>query len=354
VKILCSMISVVDRSASTTKTGLLTASFLFACALLLSACQPEEATRWQGGVMGTRYHITITSDQPIAPGLESQVAELLVSLDQRFTTYSEESELMVLNRQPIGEPLQVSAELYAVLSEAAEIYRLSDGAFDPTVGPLVELWGFGRAPSSGQLPTDETIAAQLERVGLQGLALLDGQRAVRLAPIAVDLSAIAKGYAVDAVADLLDANALHDYMVEVGGELRLGGYNAQGSPWRIAIESPVQFGQVERVVEVSDSAMATSGDYHNYFTVDGVRYSHTIDPRTGRPVPRGLVSVTVLAESSMRADAMATALSVMGAEHGLALAEQLDLPVYLISLRDGELVAQSSRAFAPYLAPIQN
>ena len=349
------MTSVVDRSASTTKTGLLKASFLFVCALLLSACQPaEEATRWQGGVMGTRYHITITSDQPIAPGLESQVAELLVSLDQRFTTYSEESELMVLNRQPIGEPLQVSAELYAVLSEAAEIYRLSDGAFDPTVGPLVELWGFGRAPSSGQLPTDETIAAQLERVGLQGLALLDGQRAVRLAPIAVDLSAIAKGYAVDAVADLLDANALHDYMVEVGGELRLGGYNAQGSPWRIAIESPVQFGQVERVVEVSDSAMATSGDYHNYFTVDGVRYSHTIDPRTGRPVPRGLVSVTVLAESSMRADAMATALSVMGAEHGLALAEQLDLPVYLISLRDGELVAQSSRAFAPYLAPIQN
>ena len=349
------MISVVDRPANKTKTGLLTASFLFFCALLLSACQPaEQVSRWQGGVMGTRYHIAITSDQPIAAGLEQQVAALLAALDQRFTTYSDDSELMALNRQPVGVPLAISAELYAVLAEAAEIYRLSGGAFDPTVGPLVELWGFGRSAASDQLPSDSAIAAQLERVGFDGLALLEGQRAVRLRPVQLDLSAIAKGYAVDAVADLLDANALHDYMVEVGGELRLGGYNAEDSRWRIALESPLQFGQVERVLAITDSALATSGDYHNYFTVAGVRYSHTIDPRTGRPVPRGLVSVTVLAESSMRADAMATAISVLGAKKGLALAEQLCLPVYLLNLRDGALEAQSSSAFAPYLAPIQD
>lgn len=347
------MTLVVNLTAVTT-TRLLKASFLFV-ALLLIGCQPSaESVRWQGGVMGTRYHIIITSDQPIAPTLEAEVAAQLQALDQRFTTYSDSSELMALNRQPVGVPLEVSAELYTVLAEAAEIYQLSDGAFDPTVGPLVELWGFGRAASSDQLPPAEAIERALAAVGFHHLQLLGDRRVQLNAPVAIDLSAIAKGYAVDRIAELLEANALNDYMVEVGGELRLAGRNASGSRWRIAVESPLQFGQVERVLSLTDTALATSGDYHNYFELDGVRYSHTIDPRSGWPVPRELLSVTVLDAQSVRADALATAISVLGVERGLALAEQLELPVYLLSLQQGELKAHASSAFVPYLHTTQD
>ncbi len=349
------MTSVDNSRTVVTTTGLFKASFLFVLAVLLGGCSgAPESTRWQGGVMGTRYHITIASDQPVPPGLQAEVAELLAGLDARFTTYSDDSELMVLNRQPLNQPLALSTELYALLGEAKAVHQLSDGGFDPSVGPLVELWGFGRRQATDTVPAAAAIATAQAEVGFARLELLDGQRAQRSAPVTLDLSAIAKGYAVDRVAELLERNALNDYMVEVGGELRLGGRNSRGEPWRIAIESPLVIGEVERLLAVSDVAVATSGDYHNYFEVDGVRYSHTIDPRTGWPVPRGLVSVTVVSDSSARADALATALSVVGAEQSLALAEQHGLAVYLISLQEGELVAQQSAAMAQYLSPVQD
>jgi len=349
------MTLVGNRRSAVTLTGLFKASFLFVLTVLLSGCSAApENTRWQGAVMGTRYHITIASDQPVPSSLEAEVAALLAGLDARFTTYSDHSELMALNRQPLNQPLALSAELYTVLSAAAEIYQLSDGAFDPSVGPLVELWGFGRRQASDAVPADAAIAAAKEQVGFSRLELLTGQRAQRTAPVTIDLSAIAKGYAVDRVAELLERNALNDYMVEVGGELRLGGRNSRGEPWRIAIESPLVIGEVERLLTVSDVAVATSGDYHNYFEVDGVRYSHTLNPHTGWPVPRSLVSVTVVSDSSARADALATALSVVGAQRSLALAEQHGLAVYLLSLQEGELVAQQSAAMAQYLSPVQD
>lgn len=313
-----------------------------------------ESTRWQGAVMGTRYHITIASDQPVPPALQGEVAALLAALDARFTTYSDDSELMALNRQPLNQPLLLSEQLYSVLAEAKSVHTLSGGGFDPSVGPLVELWGFGRRQATDTVPPPEEITAALAQVGFGHLELLPGNRAQRTATVTIDLSAIAKGYAVDQVAELLERNALNDYLVEVGGELRLGGYNSEGAPWRIAIESPLVAGEVEQVLAVSDVAVATSGDYHNFFSVDGVRYSHTIDPARGWPVEHRLVSVTVVAASSAYADAMATALAVIGAEPGLALAEQQGLAVYLISLEGGELVVAQSSAMAEYLSPVQD
>jgi thiamine biosynthesis lipoprotein len=171
----------------------------------------------------------------------------------------------------------------------------------------------------------------------------------KTSPVRLDLSAVAKGYAVDLVADLLEMLALPDYLVEVGGEMRLGGSNSQGKPWRIAVEQPSVIPQVQRIIELGDVAMATSGDYRNYFEVDGVRYSHTIDPRTGRPITHSLASVTVLAPTCAEADAWATALSVMGEEQGLAVAEQLNLPVYMLVKSENGFKAVSSLAFDPYL-----
>ena len=172
----------------------------------------------------------------------------------------------------------------------------------------------------------------------------------KLKPIALDLSAVAKGYAVDQVADLLEMLALPDYLVEVGGEMRLSGANAEGKPWRVAIELPSLMPQVERVVDINNGAVATSGDYRNYFEEEGVRYSHTIDPRTGVPISHKLASVTVMAERCADADAWATALMVLGESEGLAIANQLSLPVYML-IREGDgFRVTSSNAFEPYLS----
>jgi thiamine biosynthesis lipoprotein len=243
----------------------------------------------------------------------------------------------------------ISPQFADVLDVSKLIWEQSAGAFDPTVGPLVDLWGFGPVPTDDLVPSDEQIAQALATVGYQHLSI-DMQIISKAAPIRLDLSAVAKGYAVDQVADLLEMLALPDYLVEIGGEMRLGGSNPKGQPWRIAVEMPAVIPQVQRVIAAHDVAIATSGDYRNYFEQDGVRYSHTIDPRTGKPIGHSLASVTVVAETCAEADAWATALMVLGEEQGMVLAEELGLAIYML-VKDGEgFKALSSEAFAPYLS----
>jgi thiamine biosynthesis lipoprotein len=268
-----------------------------------------------------------------------------------MSTYIDNSELSRFNRHPVDQWFSVSPELFEVLLASIELGWLSGGALDISVGPVVDLWGFGPAERGGQLPEADVLADALALVDFRALELdLAENRVLKTKPVQLDLSAIAKGFAVDMIARLLRDQGYQNFMVEIGGELYMAGNSPRGSPWRIAIEEPNALpGQVHRAILVSDKAVATSGDYRNYFEHDGKRYSHTIDPITGRPVIHNLASVTVIADDAAIADGLATAINVMGPKAGLALAQQQGLAIYLIVKTDQGFDSRYSDAFAPYL-----
>jgi thiamine biosynthesis lipoprotein len=277
--------------------------------------------------------------------LQAAVDAELELVNELMSRYREGSELDRLNRSRSADETRVSPELLRVLERAAEISEQSSGAFDVTVGPLIALWGFDDKRGRAQAPEQAAIDAARERVGYVKLELDRRGRTVRkLHPeLDIDLSAIAKGYAVDRVALAIERAGHNDYLVEVGGEVRCSGTSHRGTPWRVAIERPVAGRrEIFRVVELSGRALATSGDYRNFYEVGGQRYSHTVDPRSGRPVSHRLASVTVIHDECITADALATALTVMGPREGLAFAEERDLPVLFIERGEGSAL----RAFA--------
>ncbi len=348
------MTSAVNAVNYRTGTGPLSASFLFllACLCLLSACTRKDIDlSFTGQTMGTSYHITVVTDAGRFPdGIEDAVAELLERLDQSMSTYKPESELNKLNRLATGEEITISADLWQVLQGAQHIHALTLGAFDPTVGPLVDLWGFGPEDSGDKIPSEADIHALMAKVDFGQLRLASDNKVSKLAEIELDLSAIAKGYAAQQVAALLKTRGFSNFLVEVGGELQLAGLNRKGTPWRIAIEVPSLVpGGIEKIIAVSNIGVATSGDYRNYFERDGLRYSHTIDPRSGKPITHHLASVTVLADTATVADALATAFMVMGVDKTLELAGQRDIPVYLLVKTADGFQASHSAAFTPYL-----
>lgn len=290
--------------------------------------------KFSGAAMGTTYSVSLVS--PALPvekqALRQALEALLEQTEREMSTYRADSELMRLNRASGASWHPVSPPLLRVLQAAQETSRLSGGAFDITVGPLVNLWRFGPGEKKAAAPASREIDAALERVGYQKLQLDAPAGAVKKAPgLFIDLSAIAKGYGVDRIARYLQGLGLDDYLVEIGGEIRARGVNGDNVPWRVGIEKPLAGRRaVHRLIELKDAAMATSGDYRNFFEQDGVRYSHAIDPRTGRPITRRLLSVTVLHPSAMRADAWATALLIAGPEQGFVLAEKQGLAAYFL------------------------
>jgi thiamine biosynthesis lipoprotein len=305
-----------------------------------------------GATMGTTYNIKL-ADPPeeLDPGaLQQRIDALLDEVNGLMSTYRPGSELSRFNASPSTDWYPVSPELVRVVAAAQEVSKATDGAFDVTVGPLVNLWGFGpdMDVSADQLPSAADVEAARIRVGYRQLEVRRKPPALRKSrpDLYVDLSAIAKGYGVDRVAALIADAGIANALVEIGGELHGRGHNGQGEPWRIAVERPDPgVRRALRVVPLNELGMATSGDYRNFFEVDGKRYSHTIDPATGRPVQHDLASVTVLAESAMTADAWATALLVLGPEAGLAKAQALDLPALLIRRTGDELVSEHTPAF---------
>ena len=342
------------RFFAVAKTGHL-ASFLFVVAALLVAGGCErgpQAHKFSGSTMGTSYHVTVVTETSRVPAeLGDGIFAAVDAVDRAMTTYSDDSELMALNRAPLGTPFALSPQLAEVLAISQQIHSDSEGAFDPTVGPLVNLWGFGPGKSRDEPPGDEELEALLARVGFDALMLDTAARtAIRERDIQLDLSAVAKGYGADRVADHLRDLGYSDFLVEVGGEMVLSGANAEGERWRIAVEIPDAHGRgVQRVIPVSDTAVATSGDYRNYFERDGKRFSHTLDPRTGYPVTHNLASVTVLAATAAEADALATVFMVMGAERSLAFAEQRRIPLLLLVKETDGFREVSSTTFVPYL-----
>ena len=302
-----------------------------------------------GPTMGTSYTVKIVEEGPDRGKLRSQIEMELQRINGLMSTYDENSELSKFNRSPVSSPFPVSPEILEVLELSREIHAHSGGAFDVTVGPLVNLWGFGPEPSRDTVPDDKEIEAAKQRTGFATLEIHD-DRLLKSRNIYVDLSAIAKGYAVDQLALILQKQGVTNYLVEIGGELKASGRNDQGNPWTIAIEVPDNKNRsVFRTLELHNISMATSGDYRNYFEVDGERYSHTIDPRTGRPITHNLASVTVLHPTAAVADGYATAINVLGVEEGLNLAKAQNLAVLVIIKTEDGFKERTSPALDAYL-----
>ncbi len=311
--------------------------FLVVLTFLLAACKTDPVTlKFSGDTMGTTYNvIAVDKTAALSPdAIEDAIAAELAVVNGQMSNWDPRSEISRFNSAETTEAVAISPELAKVIAAANEIHAKSGGLFDVTLGPLIEIWGFGARTAESPVPSDEAIAAAQKITGQSKiLSLTSDPLTLRksLPGTSVYLAAIAKGYGVDQVAAVLKEAGLDDYMVEIGGDLVTSGLNPKGEPWRIGIERPDAGSQtVEDVVNVSGLGMATSGDYRNYFEQNGIRYSHIIDANTGRPITHGTASVTVLAPDAMMADGWATALLAMGREPGLKLAEAEGLAVLFI------------------------
>ncbi|MGR3624592.1 FAD:protein FMN transferase [Pseudophaeobacter sp.] len=311
--------------------------FLVVLTFLLAACKTDPVTlKFSDDTMGTTYNV-IAVDKTAAlsqDAIKAAIAAELAVVNGQMSNWDPNSEISRFNSAETTEAVAISPELAKVIAAANEIHAKSGGLFDVTLGPLIEIWGFGARTAESPVPSDEAIAAAQKITGQSKiLSLTSDPLTLRksLPGTSVYLAAIAKGYGVDQVAAVLKEAGLDDYMVEIGGDLVTSGLNPKGEPWRIGIERPDAGSQsVEEVVNVSGLGMATSGDYRNYFEQNGIRYSHIIDANTGRPITHGTASVTVLAPDAMMADGWATALLAMGREPGLKLAEAEGLAVLFI------------------------
>ncbi len=288
--------------------------------------------------MGTTYTIKIHADDTKIDRatISVEINHHLDKINSQMSTYMKTSTLSLFNQSNTLDWQEIPAELYTVIEEALRINKLSHGAFDITVGPVVNLWGFGPKARPSVIPDEVTIKETLAEVGSKYLHMRKQPYAIKkdIPDLYIDLSAIAKGYAVDVIADYLDELNINNYMVEVGGEIKTKGVNPDNKIWHIGIEKPLDDQHsVQTVITLNNIGMATSGDYRNYFEENNIRYSHTIDPSTGKPITHKLASVTVLHPSSMTADALATTLLVLGPDDGLELAVQENITAMFI-MRD--------------------
>jgi thiamine biosynthesis lipoprotein len=326
-----------------------------ALALLASGCGSDSDRLAEhvlaGETMGTTFSVKIVQQGDLADKelIRQRISDSLAALDQALSTYKADSNLSEFNRASSTNWVTVSQELCDVVDAAQLISRMTNGAFDITVGPLVNLWGFGPSGDRSGPPDAESITAAKANVGHRHLETDCDQPALRkkVPDLYVDLSGFAKGHAVDRIAEILDEFTAASYLVEIGGEVRMKGHNAKGVPWAIAVEKPLDDSRsVQSIVQLTDSAMATSGDYRNFFEWEGTRYSHTIDPATGYPVAHSGAAVTVIADSTARADGLATALLVLGPDKGMTLADRHAIAAYFLVRDNGNFEERMSSTFA--------
>lgn len=321
--------------------------------------KPPELSGFDGKIMGTGYSVRLGKTAMVDEALANQVHVVLQDVDAHMSTWRSDSELSRFNNSSDGDWHEMTAETIRVIAHSLGTSQSSEGAFDVTVGPLVDLWGFGAGAaqlnngSRGRKPGEQAIRQNLARVGHEAIEVNLENNAVRkqVADARLDLSGIAKGHGVDRVADLLDSLGIDSYLVEVGGELKSRGLKPDGTAWKVAIERPAAGTRdVFRVVNLQNSAIATSGDYRNFFADGGHRYSHSIDPRSGQPVSHELASVSVVADSTMAADALSTALMIMGPDAAMDFAEQNGVAAYLILKSGSSLKEVYSQTFEKLLA----
>jgi thiamine biosynthesis lipoprotein len=320
----------------------------------------EPAARCQratlhGPAMGTRWSAVVDADAAVdLAALRAGLAAAVEQVDAQMSPWKPDSDLLRLNRAPLGQWVDLPAEMLEVLACALEVKRQSAGAFDPCVGPLVDAWGFGAVRDAPDAP-----AIRAARQGALAAAQGDGLelerragRARKHAALQIDLCGIAKGYAVDRMAQVLQQHGVRHALAALDGELRAVGGQASGLPWAVALERPDAGRRaVQGVIELEDLAVATSGDYRRYLEMGGARIAHTMDARRGVPVNNAVASVTVLAPTCMRADAWATALLVAGLDEGLAMAHRLKMDVLFLLRRAGDVTQVGLGRFGQAAAP---
>ncbi|MEM7170025.1 MAG: FAD:protein FMN transferase [Pseudomonadota bacterium] len=327
--------------------------------LSLAACgdkPSDDLVSLSGSTMGTSYTVKVLSratDQDLH-AVGNEIDGALTGVDRRMSTYRSDSELSLFNVAGRDVEVPLSGDTLAVIEEAGRLNLLTEGSFDPTIGPIVDLWGFGPEENRQQVPLAQKISDLRPKVGFDKIAINSAAPSLskKSEGVRLDLSGIAKGYGVDLVASVLDARGIDQYLIEVGGELRSRGLGPGDRPWRVGIEKPIAGAQdLQQIVELENAAMATSGNYRLFFEQQGQNYSHIIDPGSGRPVEHSLASVTVVAETTMQADALSTALLVMGPKKAMKLAANHNIAAFFITGSQGSFAESPSPAFeARYLA----
>ncbi|MBW2249079.1 MAG: FAD:protein FMN transferase [Deltaproteobacteria bacterium] len=293
-----------------------------------------------GQTMGTTYHIKVVTDnlQKISD-LKEKIDKRLEEINKSMSTYRKDSEISQFNALKIPrQRFKVSRDFAQVIMESKRLYRLTGGAWDGSIYPLVNLWGFGMSERKNRLPAKEKIARLLKDVGFDNIDLVDGGYLLKKkASLSIDLASIAKGYAVDKVAELIKKEDIKNFLVEIGGEVYASGVKKDGRCWQIGVNRPrkeAAYDEIYKIVTLKDKAFATSGDYRNFFEIKGKRYSHILNPKTGYPVANGVVSVSIIADTCTFADGLATAVLVMGRKKGLELVNRLDDTECLIVVQD--------------------
>ncbi len=328
-------------------------TFLMFFLLLSVGCSSQKEVEFSGKTMGTTYHITVVAGSfTNINDLQKKIDTRLEEINKSMSTFRKDSEISRFNAyQTVGEKFRISDDFYNVMTVAKMIYEETGGAWDGTVKPLVDLWGFSKSENRHTIPEKSQIASLLSETGFNNIEIFaDHYLAKKNPAVTLDLASIAKGYGVDQVASLIRANGIQHFLVEIGGEVFAAGLRKDGKKWRVGINRPQKnapIDQVYKVVNLQNKGFATSGDYRNYFEVNQHRFSHVIDPRNGFPVDNGVVSVSIIANTCTFADGLATAVMVLGHKKGLDLVDRLDNTECFIvtQSKNGDLIDHSSKGF---------
>lgn len=308
----------------------------------------------QGKTMGTYYSLKIVSKKALDISVwQSKVNTQLKELNKKLSMYDPDSELSAFNRHPVQSLMQISQDFFTILSASRTMYHLSNGAWDGTVKPIVDLWGFGSKKKNREVPKAVKINMALSMVGFYNITLPGQHIALKRKNVTLDLGSIAKGYGVDAIARLFLSSNIRNILIEIGGELFASGVNQNGKIWRVGILQPEKTclkNRLYKIVQLEDRAIATSGSYRNYFEKNGEIYSHIIDPKTGYPVKNQIVSASVISKDCTYADGLATALMVMDLNKGLSLINALeDTECLIIQKKKDAFVSHLSKNFSRYV-----
>lgn len=315
---------------------------------LSSACgNGDSLENISGPTMGSTYSIKYVRQVglPAAAEVQVEVEQILAEVDRQLSTYRSDSDIERFNQLPANRCQAMPPSVIELVRVGEQLSEQSDGSYDLTVEPLLNLWGFGPQAREEKVPDAKALAEVRQRVG-HGHLRIDGNQLCKDAAVEVDFNSIAAGYAVDLIAARLEALGIHNYLAEATGELKAAGRKLDGSPWRIALEEPRDDRQVaERIVTIEGYGLSTSGDYRNYFVQGGQRFSHTLDARTGAPVAHALASVTVIHPSAMMADGLSTLLLILGPERGWDYAKKHDIAAFFVIRADTGFVTRTSQAF---------
>ncbi|MBU1341915.1 MAG: FAD:protein FMN transferase [Proteobacteria bacterium] len=307
-----------------------------------------------GKTMGTFYTVKFISTQKQSPSFwENKVDTRLREINNKLSMYNPKSELSLFNAYEIGTPVTISSDFFIVMKAAKTLYQITDGSWDGTVKPLVDLWGFGTKKETSHVPGLDKIATALSKTGFNHIEIKEPHTILKNKAVTLDLGSIAKGYGVDAVASIFLSSGIHDVLVEIGGELYASGKNKKGEDWSVGISRPdKQFANqaLYKIIRLNNQAIATSGNYRNFFEIQGKTFSHIIDPKTGFPVDNTIVSASVISKDCTFADGLATALMVMDVQKAIELVNRLENTECLIIEKKGQqFVHHSSKNFEAFV-----